>query len=453
MEDVYSKTDKQSCFDDLYSGIIPKRVPISAAMSLELVIQNAGLDLAKTQWTLEGVDEAIGKMLPYCPSDTYPIGFIKPPLFLEILKSKSFKMSKSGFIQHPEVAGMEAEEYDEYIKNPWDFTMEKTLPRLFPALDTDPVTRINVWAKAVKANTDANNIMGAIMMKYFKQYGFYQSPPGTISSFRVPIDGIADFKRGFTGTMTDIHRCPDKVLAACDALLPFMVHRAIPAVKSKLGYAVSALHMGPFMNLKQFEKFYWPGMEKVINIMGEAGQRSSIFCEHNWMPFLDYLYDLPAGQVLYFEYGDPKIIKEKLGKKHIIAGLYPITLIKTGTKQQCIDKAKELIDILAPGGNYYFNFDKGPLMLGDINIDNYLATLEYVRDNTRYDNAGQKSTTYEHCEGAKHYDVPKFESKYYITWDKFKADHPEIDPRFEDIIKPQVQATEEMLFSLVNMYT
>jgi hypothetical protein len=85
-----------------------------------------------------------------------------------------------------------------------------------------------------------------------------------------------------------------------------------------------------------------------------------------------------------FEYGDPKLIKEKLGKKHILNGFYPITLLKTGTKQQCIDKAKELIDILAPGGKYFFGFDKAIITADSVNLENLKAVLEYVSENAYY---------------------------------------------------------------------
>ena len=115
-----------------------------------------------------------------------------------------------------------------------------------------------------------------------------------------------------------------------------------------------------------------------------------MFCEHDWMRYLDHLSELPENTRLYFEYGDPQTIKDKLGKKLVLGGMYPITYLKSATKQQCIDKAKELLDIMAPGGNYIFNFDKSPLSPADVNFDNYIAVLEHVRDNTNYANAGER---------------------------------------------------------------
>jgi hypothetical protein len=83
-----------------------------------------------------------------------------------------------------------------------------------------------------------------------------------------------------------------------------------------------------------------------------------LFCEDDWTRYADYLYELPADTIIRFEYGDAKVIKEKLGKKHILTGFYPLTYLNLHTKEQCVDKAKELLDILAPGGKYFFSMVK-----------------------------------------------------------------------------------------------
>ena len=78
-----------------------------------------------------------------------------------------------------------------------------------------------------------------------------------------------------------------------------------------------------------------------------------------------------------FEYGDPQLTKKKISK-HIITGFYPTVLLQTETKQKCIDKAKELLDILAPDGGYIFNVDKNIMSLKGSVAENYRAVLEYV---------------------------------------------------------------------------
>ncbi|MGB9792926.1 MAG: uroporphyrinogen decarboxylase, partial [Thermacetogeniaceae bacterium] len=111
-----------------------------------------------------------------------------------------------------------------------------------------------------------------------------------------------------------------------------------------------------------------------------------LFVEHDWMRYLDYLYELPENTIMRFEYGDPKLVAEKLGGRHILSGFYPITLLQTGTKQQCIDKAKELLDILAPTGKFWFQADKSIISAdkeGKI-AENMRAVLEYVMENGSY---------------------------------------------------------------------
>ena len=47
-----------------------------------------------------------------------------------------------------------------------------------------------------------------------------------------------------------------------------------------------------------------------------------------------------------------------------------------------------MIDIMAPGGRFIFNFDKSAMSLDTINIENYAAVIQYVAENTNYQNAG-----------------------------------------------------------------
>jgi hypothetical protein len=102
------------------------------------------------------------------------------------------------------------------------------------------------------------------------------------------------------------------------------------------------------------------------------------------MRFLDHLRELPENVRLRFEYGDPKLTKQKLGDKQIVSGFYPFTLLQMGTGEQVIDKAKELLDILAPGGHYYFEFDKSAITCEGNTRDNIIVLSNYLRDNTNY---------------------------------------------------------------------
>ena len=79
-----------------------------------------------------------------------------------------------------------------------------------------------------------------------------------------PFDIVLDYLRGLKGSTLDMYRCPDKLLAAQQKLLPFLVDSAV-AMCRMVGtdFCFTALHRGAdgFMSLKQFEKFYWPGFK------------------------------------------------------------------------------------------------------------------------------------------------------------------------------------------------
>ena len=94
--------------------------------------------------------------------------------------------------------------------------------------------------------------------------------------------------------------------------------------------------------------------------------------------------DFPDNTIYRFEFGDPQEIKDELGDTFIITGLYPAALLKSSTEQKCIDEAKRLLDILAPGGHYIFDFDKNIITTNSVNVGNLKSVLNYVTENGKY---------------------------------------------------------------------
>ncbi|ABR48255.1 conserved hypothetical protein [Alkaliphilus metalliredigens QYMF] len=377
--------ERVQLFKDIYEGEIPKRVPIAANFSIEFAIQYAGTDLAESQWDMPSLEKPFEKVGEDFFTDTNPCGIaLRNPLHYKILGARNFIMSSNGFMQHPEVHGLEAEEYDEFIASPYDCIMEKILPRIYTELDTNPAQRSIVFAKAFKAYYDEFFSDIGVGAKVSEKLG-YSAIGGIDVLTEAPFDFVADQLRGFKGITGDLRRYPDKVEAACEAVTPLMIKQGMtPQPPSPYGNTFIPLHMAPYIRPKDFERFYWPTFKTLVDELAAMGYPSLLFVEHDWTRYIDYLYELPENTRMMFEYGDPKVIKEKLGKKHILSGFYPTTLLKTGTKEQCIDKAEELIDILAPGGKYIFGFDKVIITTDSVNLDNLKAVLEYVRDNAYY---------------------------------------------------------------------
>ena len=110
------------------------------------------------------------------------------------------------------------------------------------------------------------------------ELGFPGKLPFSIGG--VPFDQISDFLRGMRGAMLDMYRCPDKLLAACEKLMGQALQRIVDSPRPK-EYAQTfiALHRGAdgFMSLKQFNKFYWPFLKKMVEALVAIGQTRHLF--------------------------------------------------------------------------------------------------------------------------------------------------------------------------------
>lgn len=442
--------ERKKLYQDVYNGIIPKRVPAGANISPELAIQYAGRPLAETQWTYEGLEEIFDRICQLKCGDEYPLSFRRSPAYLSIVGSKSFVMGSNGFLQHPEIVPMEPDEYDEFIASPIDFNLEKIAPRVYSELDTDPITRSLILVSALQASADHNKVYSTIKNKLMNKYGYYAPPQESCSLTLAPFDYLANRLRGFTGASTDIRRYPEKVIAACEVIFAMELRTCIPPKPSRYGETLIPLHMAPFMREKDFERFYWPTFSKLVWALANAGQPAKIVCEHNWMRYLDYLLELPAKTRIHFEYADPQVVKDKLGSKFTLVGFYPLTLLKTGTKQQCLDKAKELLDILAPGGNYIFGFDKGVISMDSLDLSSFQAVMQYV-ENTAYDNAGEQSFIENQKGSHPVIDVCKLTSKYEIVWNDDKKKYINTDPKLESIIKDKLTKYRQLAIEFLNL--
>lgn len=375
--------ERTEIMTDVLNGRIPKRVPICATLQYEFAIEFAGKSLFDAQWNSEQFEAISEVVCQNFYSDVFPVMSLRFPALYRILGARNWRMGSQGFIQHPDVEGLAVDEYDEFITSPLNCIMEKVMPRLYTELDTDPVTRSQVLAKAFKCFFDEMGNVGMATAKLSQKYGYAQANffAGACSA---PFDFVGDQFRGFTRFVKDVRRMPDKVKAAVEAVTPLMIKMGTPAVPAPNALVFIPLHMAPFLRTKDFAELYWPTFKQLVEAIDAAGYKSFLFVEQDWMRYLDYLAELPENTVMWFEYGDPKLTKERIGNKHILSGFYPVTLLKAGTKEQCLDKAKEMLDILAPGGRSLFFFDKSPITLNSTNVDNLKAVLNYVAENANY---------------------------------------------------------------------
>ena len=174
----------------------PERVPVISKAEPSYAIEYAGYDMKTALWDPEMIVKATDKMYTdiYCDAGGNMPRF---PLIYKTNSSRAYVPRElDDFVQHPEVSGLEVQEYDEYIADPFKCIVETVLPRLYPALAKEGMEgKLNI----LKAMISENQMKGQYLSKMAeieKKHGVINIRRGAIEA---PFDFVADLLRGFTG--------------------------------------------------------------------------------------------------------------------------------------------------------------------------------------------------------------------------------------------------------------
>ena len=383
MQNMATFDDRMQIRSDTLAGKIPKRIFVNPTFSLEAACGYAGVDLLKTHYDMELREKAFDAICRDFYSDSMPVVDLRFPESYQILGSRNWVLASNGVVQHPEIVTMQPDEYDEYIADPYGTIVEKFLPRVCTELDTDPVTRSKVMAKAylsyAKAKEGTHNIISKMSQKYNLTPGFM-----TGALIQAPFDFLSDQLRGFKEIHMDLRRRPDKIKAACEATLPLMLRRAMPRVIPPGTINFIPLHLHPYISMENFEKYYWPTLKKLVEEQDKAGIACTLFAEGNVTRYAEHFATLPKSSILWVEEADYTKYKETFGKEHLMGGFFDPTITLSKTTEECIDVVKRMLDVCAPGGRFYFGFDKGVIDVKSVNVSRLKAVLEWVGANTNY---------------------------------------------------------------------
>ena len=227
--------------------------------------------------------------------------------------------------QYVEKEWMLPEEYDDLIDDPTDYMLRTYIPRtngalaglakLDVSLRDGPALRGGLLGSELGGPRASGGASRSCMeagrqaaawaefsigldMRLVSE-GF-PAHPGLVTW--APFDFLGDTLRGTRGIVTDLYRYPEKVLAACDRLLPVLLkdvtRKAAPFVPPTV---FIPLHKGAdgFMNDEQFRTFYWPTLRKMCLGLIEQGLVPYLFAEGSYNSRLEIIRDLPAGRTVW----------------------------------------------------------------------------------------------------------------------------------------------------------
>jgi uroporphyrinogen-III decarboxylase len=391
----------------------PDRVPVQVP-SANFPAYYSGYNLKRVMNDYEALEKSWIRFMNdfYEDMDSFMgPGFVHSAPAMEIIDYKSYKWPGHGIgddvssYQFVEEAIMEAEEYDDFIEDPSDFSFRKLLPRTvgtlkpladFPALNTllflslmaaypfaNPDMRA-AFQSLIKAGEELEKWQKHVMAvnKASLEAGF----PAAMGGLAIaPFDVIADFLRGTKGAILDMYRCPEKLLEVVDLLTKLTIKRIVSTVNATGGFSVAfPLHKGDdtFMSRKQFEKFYWPSLKKVMDALIEEGIMVTLFAEGQYNHRLEYIGDFPKGWVTWmFDKTDMANAKKMVGKTCCIAGNVPASVMLTGTAREVKESCRNLIEVCAPGGGYIL---AGGAAASEITAENLRAFMEAAKEYGTY---------------------------------------------------------------------
>ncbi|NBJ14635.1 MAG: uroporphyrinogen decarboxylase [Dehalobacter sp. 4CP] len=360
----------------------PDRVPVLGTYG-SWCAEFAGYTDAETNWDTDKGGKAMMKVASEIPLDMVHNYFGRPGGVYQALGSKAFHyLSDSTVAQYSDEHAqiMTADEYPEFAKDPFRFMVEKILPRKYAELAKPSPVKDLAFAKGAMKFGMFGAQSGGIAGALAAQCGMPKLLDGVIIH---PMDWIADFFRGIKNAFMDIRRCPEDFLAAIEAFTPLVIRfgmgQALMVPPTQYPKVILIpIHLPTMLKVSDFDKFFWPAFKTIMEFFASQNINVVPIYEGDWSRYYDHLQELPAKKSMgWFEYGDPKEIKDKLGDTMCISGLYPATLLQFGTKEECIAKAKKLVDILAPGGGYVFGTDK-ELITGK--AENIIAVNKFVME-------------------------------------------------------------------------
>lgn len=307
----------------------------------------------------------------------FDLGTRNPIRVVKALGVEGFhRISDDDFVNVVDHHIMEGDEYKEYVENPNKFFYSKVFQRYCPDLT------IGQLQEASREYADFMAFTAKITKKFAEEY---ECVPVSPLYIKEPLEYFINSLRGIKELSIDIRRNQEELLAALDAIyetimLPGMDRVIATDTSQYLGDAYTSFMAWSILNEKQFAKFYWPYFIKCFDKMIGAGKKLFFMSESTLLRFEKFFQDIPAGHLMIqLEQDDIFEVRKKLPQLALAGGMSP-ELLGHGTKEECVDYAKKLIDELGPG--FVLSQTKMMSYRADCKGENLKAVNDFARTYT-----------------------------------------------------------------------
>ena len=379
-----SLIENKALFIDAVRGRKPKRVPLLSHVWTWKVF-DAGYKFSECLFDYDKMANAMYQFHEKYDFDLYmDLGNRNPIKMLQNFDAEIYTVDdENGYLNFMDRDAMDAPQglMDMAEKGMIRYTYENILPNKYNVKDSaDAIARLVAAAKEFKAFSDAfAKVQGTMTDKYGVPAlckGRYDVPAEVV--FSAGLRGIKSFSM-------DMRRYPDlleKMFAVMEPTTSETFYSALNtfADDERMVFPVRLTCLAhTIMNAKQFERFYWPALKHFGDELEKRDMCAFMFVEGSINHVYDFYQELSKDRIaLMFEQDDPKLFKEKLPNVTPVGG-FPLDLLSKGTPEQCVDKAKEMLDIMAYDGRWIYASNKMISYRNDARGENLKAVNDYLR--------------------------------------------------------------------------
>ncbi len=277
------------------------------------------------------------------------------------------------------------EDYDELIKDPKKYIWETFIPRKHTALKNP--NNVENFKNFLNEYGKFGAFLGKIGGMMTEEYGSPQ-----FIDFGMPfgcwdngIELLFCSLRGIKGLAMDIRRDPNKVEAAIEAINNYFIYEKMASsnlYKGSCSYAafdaLPVMFAQSILSAKQFEKFYWPFMQKIISYVEDYDKIGVIYLEGENKRFFDFFKDIKPGYfAIHSELNEVAELKKEFSNMARMGGL-KLDLLGYATPEKCVEETKRIIDECGDDKKLLLMEYKMVSFPNDVKAENYKAVTDFI---------------------------------------------------------------------------
>lgn len=326
--------------------------------------------------------------LDYIFSVAHTIGISFPYRSFQALGNYSYILSqdKMGIVHDQSTCVyMPDEDYDQFITDPGGYRKNVMVTKMVPAFTQEKEKAYQMLKNAASEFVYFNRMTNSIKNMFKEKNIVSLWDPNEFIFFNAPFNELFDFARGIKNSLLDIRKYPDKVRAALDAIweqdiLHKLVKQGVFHPHS-FPFHLVGFHSESFLSSALFNEFWMKYFKEGYQDFVDGGAKFVVKGEGAFKHVLKNFRELPKGAFTFMLDGDdPFEVHKEIGDWCTLGTGIKSSLLKYGSKQECIDYVKKCVDTFAPGGGFIFNIDKPLLYAKDVKIENLVAAYETIND-------------------------------------------------------------------------